>query len=90
MVALNESPFRAAERGSRVTAGSRELGQTQVAEQVFGQKDKWVGFHVWQMWGATERFCYFSVFCPIFRPRGGRRFIFLLFSRFISNLLSTK
>lgn len=48
--------------GSRVTAGSGELGQTHVAEQVFGQKDERIEFHVWQMWGAMARFCYFPVF----------------------------
>lgn len=41
----------------RVAASSRELGQTHLAEEMFGQWDKWTEFHVWQMWCTMTRFC---------------------------------
>ena len=37
------------EGGSSPAASSRDLGQTPLAGEVFGVKDKWIAYHVWQM-----------------------------------------
>ena len=61
MVALSKCPlalwgWRQPEGSSSCAAGSRELGQTHLVEEVFGQKDKWTEFHVWQTWCTATSF----------------------------------
>lgn len=46
---------RQPEGDSRSAAGSWEVSQTHLTEQVFGQKAEWIEFHVWQMRGAVAR-----------------------------------
>lgn len=81
------APMAALWAGSRAwqQGHSREqgTGSDPVAEQVFGQKDEWVEFHAWQVWGAWQDFATFQYYCPICRPRGGGPFIFLLFFLFL-------
>lgn len=60
-VALSKCPlalwgWRQPEGSSSCAAGSRELGQTHLVEEVFGQKDKWTEFHVWQTWYTMTSF----------------------------------
>lgn len=91
MVPLGKSPLPSGggggqpERGSRSTAGRRELGQTHSAEQVFAQKDHCIS-RVANV-GYRDKVLLLLCFCPTFRPRGGNSFISLLFPIFISNLL---
>lgn len=77
------------EGGSRSAAGSRELGQTHLAEQLWSEGR--LHFLCGRREGPGQGVAALMYFCPIFRTRGGVDLLFFYtFSFFISNLLSTK